>query len=53
MRALITFGIVMAIGALAALLLERAGLGSASGFAWGVAYMLAAALVINSRATAA
>lgn len=49
-RALYTFVVTMIIGVGIAAALAPIGLGFVPGFAAGVIYMLAAALVINSRA---
>ena len=46
----VVFGLTIAIGTIVAFALDRAGLGFKAGYATGVAYMIAAALVINSSA---
>jgi len=48
MRSAITFIVVMTIGAVLALLLDRLGLGFIAGFALGVGYLMAASLGINT-----
>lgn len=48
MRSLLTFAAVVTIGVGQAALVQAAGLSAAAGFGWGMTYMIAASLVLNS-----